>query len=72
MAAVGAVDRNFPGAQVDAGLQLVVPVSLWYVPGAQAVQGAPAVAEYLPAAQAVHVFLSALRSYPASQVVQLF
>jgi hypothetical protein len=57
---------------VDAGVQLVVPVPLWYVPGAQALHDAPAVAEYVPAAQAVHFFLSALRSYPAAQVVQLF
>ncbi len=49
---VGAVDWNFPGAQVDAVLQLFWPVPFWYMPGAQAVQGAPAVAEYVPAAQA--------------------
>jgi hypothetical protein len=67
---VGAADWNFPGAQVDAVLQLFWPMSSWYMPSAQAVHGAPAVAEYVPAAQAVHLPPS-LRSYPAAQVVQV-
>jgi hypothetical protein len=66
---VWAADWNFPGAQVDAVLQLFWPMSSWYMPDAQAVHGVPAVAEYMPAAQAVH--LPALRSYPAAQVSHL-